>query len=172
MLLSLSISGQEIKFMGLNLGMNVDEFCKALKAKGLKQTIDRFEEKEFVGTFATYPDCKIIVKATEVSKKVKSVEVQFEAIRNDEYEVNRAYDAIVEQYKNKYGEKFKEEPYKDSEIIVVRTCTVKDGDLNIHIDKFSPSALLPDRASLTVFYFSKSLQSLKEVNPDKHSDDI
>ena len=171
MLLSLSAFGQEIKFMGLNLGMNVEEFCKALKSKGLKQTIDRFEENEFEGTFATYPGCRIIVKATEVSKKVKSVEVQFNSIRGKEYEVDSAFDAIVEQYKNKYGDKLTKEPY--DKFMGMETCNVKDGDLNIQIDKFTPSALSPDRASsLSVFYFSKNLQQLKEVNPNKHSDDI
>lgn len=74
--------GQEIKFMGLNLNSNLDSFCKELEKKGLKKVVDRFEEKEFIGTFATYDSCRIYVTATEVSKKIKRVEVAFNA-KND-----------------------------------------------------------------------------------------
>ena len=45
-LLPLLSFGQEIKFMGLALGTDVDAFCKKLKEKGLKQTVDRFENKD------------------------------------------------------------------------------------------------------------------------------
>ena len=44
------------------------------------------DKKEFVGTFATYNDCRIIVYATEASKKVKMVEVVFESVKDDEYD--------------------------------------------------------------------------------------
>lgn len=70
LLIPFSMQGQEIKFMGLEFGTNIEAFCNALKTKGLKQTVDRFEEQEFVGTFATYNNCNIIVKATEVTKRL------------------------------------------------------------------------------------------------------
>lgn len=173
MLLSLSAFGQEIKFMGLSLGTDVEVFSKALKSKGLKQTIDRFERKEFEGTFATYPGCRIIVCATEVSKKVKTVEVIFESVRNDEYERDKAFDAILEQYKSKYGSKLTKKTQSNADnFLGLTTYQVQDGDVKIDLHKTGPSALSPEQCSMSISYISTSLTKIKETNPNKHSSDI
>lgn len=173
-LLPLLSFGQEIKFMGLALGTDVDAFCKKLKEKGLKQTVDRFENKEFEGTFATYPNCRIIVSATEVSKKVKSVEVIFESVRNKKEQRDHVYLEVLKQYKNKYGDKLKREPYDKTknDFLGIKTWSIIEGDLQIHIHKIGPSVLSPDECSLSVLYMSESLRMLKELNPNNHSDDI
>lgn len=174
LLIPLLATGQEIKFMGLSFGTNVDVFCKALKAKGLKQTVDRFETKEFVGTFATYNDCRIIIKATEVSKKVRSAEVIFESVRDDEYERDKAFSEILKQYESKYGSKLKKEPYDKTtnDILGFTTYYIESGDIKINLNKTGPSVLSPDECSMSIYYYSKSLVSLKESNTKKHSSDI
>lgn len=166
--------GQEIKFMGLSFGTDVDTFCKNLKAKGLKQTVDRFETKEFVGTFATYNDCRIIIKATEVSKKVKSAEVIFESVRDNEYKRDEAFSEILKQYKSKYGNKVIKEPYDKTtnDILGLITYYVEIGDIKIHLNKTGPNFLSPDECSMSIYYYSKSLLNQKENNPKKHSNDI
>ena len=164
---------QDAKFMGLDLGGSVDTFCKALKTKGLKQTIDRFDKKEFVGTFATYNDCRIIVYATEASKKVKMVEVVFESVKDDEYDRDKAFKEIVEQYKNKYKDRVVREPYdKSSEALSIDAYIVKCGDIEIDIRKMGPNFLSPNKCSMYVTYKSKSLCALKEVDENKFSNDI
>lgn len=172
LLIPFSMQGQEIKFMGLEFGANIDVFCKSLKAKGLKQTVDRFERKEFVGTFATYNNCNIIVKATEVSKKVKSVEIQFTSVENDEYERDKAYKEILKQYKNKYGNKLVLETKMDP-LIGYEKYIIDNGDIVIKISKYGPSYLSPDECSMNIYYYSKELlYDNNEVNPQKYSNDI
>ena len=164
---------QEAKFMGLNLGTDVDVFCKVLKEKGMKQTIDRFERKEFDGTFATYPGCRIIVMATEVSKKVKSVEVVFESVRNKKYDRDKAFSSILEQYRSKYGDKLvKTSSARDADMLGITNYEVKCGDVTIYLHKTGPSFLSPDDCSMSISYVSSSLVKLKEANPNKHSSDI
>lgn len=170
LLAPISLFGQEIKFMGLDLGTDVDVFCKSLKTKGLMQTVDRFEKKEFVGTFATYNNCHIIVKATETSKKVKSVEVLFESVRDDEHERDNVYKEILKQYYNKYGEKVVSLEY--DEVLGVKRYGITDGDIIIEISSYGPSFLSPENCSMSVYYYSKKLLNKKETNPNRYSNDI
>ena len=171
LLIPFSMQGQEIKFMGLEFGTNIEAFCNALKTKGLKQIVDRFEEQEFVGTFATYNNCNIIVKATEVTKRVKSVEVQFNSVRNKEYERDRAYEEILKQYKNKYGSKLILKDKKDS-LMGIEKYIVDNGKIVIEISICGPGMLSKD-CFLNVYYYSKELlHNNKEVNSQKYSNDI
>ena len=177
MLLPLLAFGQEVKFMGLSLGTNVDVFCKTLKSKGLKQTIDGLDRKEFEGTFATYPGCRIIIKSTPVSKKVVSAEVIFESVRNDEYKRDVACAEIVKQYRNKYGDKLIEDKKDNGKVSVlaIHNWNIDNGDVKVTITKSGPDMLSPDECSLSIFYRSPSLQHLRfeeEKNSKQHSDDI
>lgn len=165
--------GQDVKFMGLEFGTDMNTFCKALEAKGLKQTVDRFDKREFVGTFATYNNCTIIIKSTEVSKKVRSAEVIFESVRNDEYERNKAFEEILKQYKSKYGNKVVKDSNRDSEeLLGLVTYIIDCGDIKIHLNKTGPSLLSPEECSMSIYYYSKSLVEKKETNTKKYSDDI
>lgn len=170
LLIPFSMQGQEIKFMGLEFGTNIDVFCNALKAKGLKQTVDRFETKEFVGTFATYNDCRIIITATEKSNKVKSAEVIFESVRDNEYERNKAFKEILKQYHNKYGNKVV--LLSSIEEIGYKVYGIDNGDIVIHICSSGPSFLSPEECSMSIYYFSKELSKENEVNQNKYSNDI
>lgn len=156
---------QEIKFMGINMDCKIEEFCKQLKEKGLKQTADRFEVKEFEGKFATYDNCRIIVKATEVSMMLKSIEVQFDGIRGNEFKVNSAYENLRTQYKNKYGKLFKED--SSMKLLKITSCNIKNSEAEIYLTKF-----LTNEPCLNVVYWVSKQKYVKETNPNKYSDDI
>lgn len=164
---------QEAKFMGLELGTDMDSFCNSLLKKGLKQTVDRFSEREFIGTFATYNNCSIIIKCTETSKKVMSAEVVVESVRNNKYKRDKAFDEILEQYKCKYGDKvIKYTDENDKKFLSLIGYQVECGDIKIKISKFGPHFLSPNECSLSIYYISKSLINNKEINTEKYSDDI
>lgn len=172
-IISFNSFAQDVKFMGQNLGDDFDKFCNGLKVKGLAIKTDRFNKREFEGTFATYNDCRIVITSTEVSKKVKSAEVIFESIRNDEYEVNKTFKEILAQYQNKYGEAVKKTSTSDDyKYFGKTTYTIKLGDVVIRLNKFSPSYLRPDECSMSIFYYSESLIKTKEENTNTYSNDI
>ena len=170
--LSLFSFGQGVKFMNLDMNMSAKTFCQKLKTKGLEQTIDRFETKEYKGAFATYPDCRIVVTTTETSDKIKSIEVIFESVRNDEYERNKAFNNLLLQYKNKYGEGFKE-TYNDDTLGAIFYSITIDG-ISVKLLKLGPPAakFLGDDCSLSIMYVNEKTVDLKEKNPSKYSSDI
>ena len=161
----LTVNCQEIKFMGIDLDCKVEQFCNKLKEKGLKQTLDRFEVKEFKGTFATYNNCRIIVKATETSMMLKSVEVQFDEVRGDEFEVNKAFENLCTQYKNKYGDMLHED--SSLKAMKITSYNVKNSMAEIYITKF-----LLNEPSVNVVYWVTKQKNVDERNPNKFSDDI
>ena len=170
--LSVNIFAQNIEFMGLSLNTDLNTFCKNLKSKGLTQTIDRFEEKEFEGTFATYPKCKIIVKGTADKKKIQSVEVIFESVRNDKYERDRAFNELLTQYKNKYKDNVKKMPTDDAtKMMNFEKSTISIGTTEIHIQKFGPTIFDTEgECSMSIVYVNTSVP--KEEKTSNYSNDI
>ena len=157
LLISLSITAQEIKFMGLSLDNDLNSFCKSLSSKGLKKTIDRFEKKEYVGTFATYPDCRIIVNGTTDKKKIKSVEVIFESVTDKEYERNEAYENIISQYSNKYNGKLVKMPSDDvTKMMNFTEYTITIDAITIHIQKIGPGIFDKEECSMSIVYVNSS----------------
>lgn len=175
LLMPILTMAQEIKFMGIKIDSKVDYFAQQLKAKGLKQTIDRFEEKQFKGTFATYNNCTIIVTGTEVNRMVKSIEIQFEDVRNKEYERDKVFDNLLVQYKNKYGSKVKLKPMPDDDNILNYTSyIIKDGDVEIDITKCGPAkvSFLGTDCFVNIMYWNLKQKNIEETNPQKYSNDI
>ena len=172
LLFSLNTFSQEIKFMGLSLNSDVNTFCKSLKTKGLTQTIDRFELKEFEGTFATYPNCRIIVKGSSDMKKIQSVEVVFESVKNDEFDRDKAYEQILDQYKNKYKDKVKKSPSDDAtRMMKFVESTVTISTIEISIRKFGPGIFDTDgKCSMSVIYTNTSVP--KTEKKSNYSNDI
>lgn len=163
--------GQEIKFMGLDLNSNLDSFCKELEKKGLKKVVDRFEEKEFIGTFATYDSCRIYVTATEVSKKIKRVEVAFNA-KNDKIKRDKIFDELIQQYSNKYKSKLKkiaQDPKNNP--LNITSYIISTDNVSIRINKFGPGLFL-NTSSLNILYDNLLEIDNNEKNPNRYSNDI
>lgn len=164
--------GQSIEFMGMSLNTDFETFCKNLKTKGLVQKIDRFETREFVGTFATYPDCRILVNASNDRKKIQSVEVIFESVENKKYDRDRAYTNVVNQYKSKYTGQVKEmEQNSATKMMNVVKHTIKSGAMEIKIQKFGPSIFDDEEeCSMSILYLNKSVPIVEKKN--NYSSDI
>lgn len=163
--------GQSIEFMGMGLDTDFETFCKKLKTKGLTQKIDRFEEREYEGTFATYPNCRIIVKGSADKKKIQSVEVIFECVRNDKYDRDKAYTEILNQYKNKYVGKVKEmEQNSATKSMNFAKHTITSGVMQIHIQKFGPTIFDDEECSMSIVYLNTSVP--KTEKKDNYSNDI
>lgn len=163
--------GQEIKFMGLDLNSNLDNFCNGLEKKGLKKVVDRFEEKEFIGKFATYDSCRIYVTATEVSKKIKRVEVVFNA-KKDRIKRDKIFDELIQQYSNKYKDKLKKvDQDSKNNLLNITSYIISTDKVSIKINKFGPGLFL-DTSSLNILYDNLLEIDNKETNPNKYSEDI
>ena len=163
--------GQSIEFMGMSLDTDFETFCKNLKTKGLVQKIDRFETREFEGTFATYPDCRILVNASADRKKIQSVEVVFESVRDDEYDRDKAYTNVLNQYKSKYTGQVKAmEQDSATKMMNFVKHTIKSGVMEIHIQKFGPTIFDDEECSMSIVYVNTSVPKVEKK--DNYSSDI
>lgn len=163
--------GQSIEFMGMSLDTDFETFCKNLKSKGLVQKIDRFETREFIGTFATYPDCRILVNASADRKKIQSVEVIFESVRNDKYDRDKAYTNVLNQYMSKYTGKVQEmEQDSATKMMNFVKHTVECGVMEIHIQKFGPTIFDDKECSMSVVYLNTAVPKVEKK--DNYSSDI
>lgn len=167
-LMPVILMGQEIKFMGLNIDCDIDTFTKQLKAKGLRQTIDRFEKRIFMGDFATYKNCKIVVTSTEVSKQVKSVEVMFDDLdgQEKEFERNRAYENILLQFKNKYENVIRRTDDTIFKLFGITEYQVVKNNTEVVIGKYD------NIESMSILYWNLKQKNNKEISPQKYSNDI
>lgn len=163
--------GQSIEFMGMSLDTDFETFCKNIKTKGLVQKIDRFETREFEGTFATYPNCRILVNASADRKKIQSVEVIFESVRDDKYDRDEAYTNVLNQYKSKYKGLVKAmEQDSATKMMNFVKHTIKSGVMEIHIQKFGPTIFDEKECSMSIVYVNTSVPKVEKK--ENYSNDI